>query len=121
MRTAMRRTIDVSAKDFVEGDTMPPANTDSGDKRIARLEFRATSALKADIQRAATLMGMDDTSYALSVLGEHARATIESHHRTQLSQADSAAFMAALDSPEAPTDALRGLFELHRDTHRDGD
>ncbi|MEX0387371.1 type II toxin-antitoxin system TacA family antitoxin [Spiribacter onubensis] len=91
------------------------------EKRSARLEFRAPPSLKADIHRAASLMGMEDTSYALSVLREHARSTIDSHERSHLSEADSKAFLAALDTPAEPTESLRGLFELHRSTRGDAD
>lgn len=100
---------------------MTTAAPDQTEKRTARLEFRAPPSIKADIKRAAALLGMDDTSYALSVLGEHARAAIESHERTQLNQADSKAFLAALDAPAEPTEAMRELFELHRAVTRNGD
>lgn len=100
---------------------MTSATKNLHEKRSARLEFRAPPSLKADIHHAATLMGMEDTSYAVSVLGEHARATIEAHQRTRLSEADSETFLAALDVPAKPTKALRELFKLHRATHGDAD
>ena len=103
------------------GGAMATPTIHSNAKRSARLEFRAPPDIKADIQRAAALMGLEDTSYALSVLGEHARATIEAHERTSLSEADSEAFLAALDAPAKPTESLRALFELHRDTRGDAD
>lgn len=99
---------------------MTTAATDQTEKRSARLEFRAPPSVKADIKRAAALMGMDDTSYALSVLREHARAAIEAHERTRLNDADSQAFLAALDAPAEPTEAMRELFDLHRAVTRNG-
>ena len=44
----------------------------------------------------------------------NARATVEAHERTHLTEADSRAFLTALDTPAQSPEALRALFKLHR-------
>lgn len=81
--------------------------------RTARMEQRTKPSAKAQIQQAATLLGVDDTTFITSVALERARATITDHQRTVLSAEDCEAIFAALDSPPAPTDGLREIMALH--------
>ncbi len=80
--------------------------------RTARMEQRTKPSVKAQIQQAATLLGMDDTTFMTSVALERARATIADHERTVLSAEECEAILAALDSPPAPTDGLREVMAL---------
>ena len=89
--------------------------------KTARMEQRTKPHVKAEIQRAAVLLGMDETTFVTSVAYERARATIMDHERTVLTPQDRDVFLAALDTPAEPTDALREASALHRHMVFDGD
>lgn len=82
----------------------------------ARMNFRTKPRIKAAIQKAAALAGVDDSVFTMSAAYSAALATITAHERTVLQPVDHAAFFAALDSPPAPTQALRNAFRRHRQT-----
>lgn len=82
----------------------------------ARMNFRTKPRIKATIQQAAALSGVDDSVFTMSAAYEAALATISAHERTVLQPVDHAAFFAALDAPPAPTEALRAAFRRHRET-----
>lgn len=82
--------------------------------RIARMEQRTKPSVKAQIQRAAALLGMDDTAFVTSAALDSARSTIADHARTVLSAEDRARVLAAFDVPPEPTAALREAVALHR-------
>lgn len=84
--------------------------------RTERLTARLSAERKAMLERAAKLQGVDLTEFAISAATVAARETIERHEVTRLTPADHAAFFAALDTPPAPTDALRAAFKRHRET-----
>ena len=81
--------------------------------RTARMEQRTKPRVKAQIQQAAALLGVDDATFVTSVALERARAIIADHERTVLSAEDRESIVAALDSPPAPTDDLREVMSLH--------
>lgn len=81
--------------------------------RTARMEQRTKPCVKAQIQQAAALLGVDDATFVASVTLERARAIIADHERTVLSAEDRESIVAALDSPPAPTDDLREVVALH--------
>ena len=87
------------------------ANVD--EPMTARMEQRMKPSVKAQIQQAAALLGVDDTTFITGVALERARATIADHVRTVLSTEDREAILTALDSPPAPTDDLREVMALH--------
>jgi uncharacterized protein (DUF1778 family) len=82
----------------------------------ARMNFRTKPRIKAAIQKAAALSGVDDSVFTMNAAYQAAMATIAAHERTQLQPVDHASFFAALDKPPAPTDALRQAFRRHRKT-----
>ena len=84
-------------------------------QKTARMEQRTKPHVKAQIQQAAALLGVDETTFVTSVALERARETIEDHERTLLSAEDRAVLLAALDNPAEPTDALREAMALHRE------
>ncbi|MFZ5616922.1 MAG: DUF1778 domain-containing protein [Pseudomonadota bacterium] len=86
----------------------------------ARMDQRTKPHVKAAIQEAAALLGVDETTFVTSVAYERARATIADHQATVLSAEDSAMFLAALDAPALPTDALKRAARLHKAAVRDG-
>lgn len=88
---------------------------DTEGPKSARMEQRTKPHVKAQIQQAAALLGVDETTFVTSVALERARQTIEDHERTLLSTDDRAAVLAALDNPAEPTDELREAMSLHRE------
>ena len=83
--------------------------------KTTRMEQRTKPHVKAQIQQAAALLGVDETTFVTSVALERARMAIADHERTLLSAEDRAAVLAALDAPAEPTAALREVMALHRD------
>ena len=81
--------------------------------KTARMEQRTKPHVKAQIQQAAALLGVDETTFVTSAALERARNTIAEHERTLLSAEDRAVVLAALDAPADPTDALREAMALH--------
>ena len=81
--------------------------------KTARMEQRTKPHVKAQIQRAAALLGIDETTFVTSVALERAQVTIADHERTILSAADRDMVLAALETPAPPTDALREVMAMH--------
>ena len=81
--------------------------------KTARMEQRTKPHVKQQIQRAAALLGVDETTFVTSVALERARITIAEHERTVLSARDRDVILAALDAPAEPADALREAMALH--------
>lgn len=84
-----------------------------GDRATERMHFRAKPHIKATIQRAAALSGMDDSTFTMNAAYTLALETIAAHERTHLMPEDLEAFFGALDTPPAPTPALQDAFERH--------
>ena len=83
--------------------------------KTARMEQRTKPHVKAQIQQAAALLGVDETTFVTSVALERARETIEDHERTILSANDRAVVLAALENPAEPTDELTEAMALRRE------
>ena len=82
--------------------------------KTARMEQRTKPHVKAQIQQAAALLGIDETTFVTSAAFDRARTTIADHERTLLTAEDRDVLLAALDAPAEPTDALREAMALHR-------
>ena len=82
--------------------------------KTARMEQRTKPHVKAQIQQAAALLGIDETTFVTSAAFDRARTTIADHERTLLTEEDRDVLLAALDAPAEPTDALREAMALHR-------
>ncbi len=82
----------------------------------ARMGFRTKARIKAAIQRAAALSGVDDSAFTINAAYQSAITTIAAHERTVLQPTDHAAFFAALDNPPEPTDRLNAAFKRHSET-----
>ncbi|MXY67179.1 MAG: DUF1778 domain-containing protein [Acidobacteriia bacterium] len=78
------------------------ANID--EPRTARMEQRTKPRVKAQIQQAAALLGVDDTTSITCVALERTHAIIADHQRTVLTAEDRESILAALDFPPAPTE-----------------
>ena len=82
--------------------------------KTARMEQRTKPRVKAQIQLAAALLGVDETTFVTSAAYDRARAAIADHQRTVLCDRDRQALLAALDAPQEPTPVLREAMVLHR-------
>jgi uncharacterized protein (DUF1778 family) len=89
--------------------------------KSARMEQRTKPHVKATIQRAAALMGVDETAFVVTAAYERALSTLASHERLILSAEDREVFFAALENPPAPNPALKQLFALHKRLVVEGD
>ena len=93
------------------------AELHSPDERaMVWMNFRTKPRIKATLQRAAALTGLDDSTFTLQAAYQAARAVINAHERTELQVLDHAAFFAALDQPAPATPALRAAFQRHQRT-----
>ena len=82
--------------------------------KTARMEQRTKPSVKAQIQQAAALLGIDETTFVTSAALERARLTIADQERTTLSAEDREMILTALETPAEPTDALRQALALHK-------
>ena len=80
----------------------------------ARMEQLTKPSVKAQIQRAAALLGVDETAFVTVAALDRARTTIADHQRTVLSAEDRDAVLTAFDAPSEPTPALREAVALYR-------
>ncbi len=91
--------------------TNPAADIE--EPKSARMEQRTKPSIKAQIQQAAALLGVDETTFVTSVALERAKATLADHERTLLSAKDREMVLSLLESPPAPTAALRKAIASH--------
>jgi uncharacterized protein (DUF1778 family) len=83
----------------------------------ARIEFRLSSARKAEIERAAVVQNRSLTDFATEALTEAARKVLADqtqHEHVQLSNRDRDRFLAMLDADPTPNAALRAAARRHR-------
>ena len=88
----------------------------AGERRSERMNFRINPRIKAAIQRAAALAGVDDSVFTVNAAYKSAVETIAAHEHTTLQPVDHAAFFSALDDPSPPTEELRAAFDRHAAT-----
>ena len=84
---------------------MPNTERD-GSARQERLGFRMSEETKRLIERAAYLEQRKVTDFCLVALTEAAKRSIAEHETLPLSEADRAAFFAALENPPEPSQRL---------------
>ncbi len=89
---------------------------DIEEPKSARMEQRTKPSIKAQIQQAAALLGVDETTFVTSVALECTRATLADHKRTLLSARDREIVLSALESPVEPTVTLREMMALHKES-----
>jgi uncharacterized protein (DUF1778 family) len=88
----------------------------SDERAVVRMNFRTKPRIKATIQRAAALAGLDDSAFTMQAAYQAARDVINAYERTELHGIDQAAFFAALDQPAPATPALKAAFQRHQRT-----
>ena len=77
--------------------------------KSARLEQRTKPRVKATIERAAAVVGVDTSDFVTNAAYTAALATIEQVNRTVLDANASAAFFEGLDRVDGPNKAMRDL------------
>ena len=86
------------------------------ERSTERMNFRTKPRIKAAIQRAAALAGVDDSVFTINAAYRAAMDTIATHERTILQKGDVEAFFDALDNPPPITAALRAAIDRHHRT-----
>jgi uncharacterized protein (DUF1778 family) len=80
----------------------------------ARVDFRTTPEVKSLIERAAAMNGMTVSEFIKATVVEKSREVIERHETRILSDRDRDVFLALLDSPSEPNEALRAAADRFR-------
>lgn len=75
--------------------------------QTARLNFRLPPEIKERIESAALVSGVTVTDFAITALAGAAREVLEKHHTTVLSDRDRDIFLAMLEEPPEPNEALK--------------
>jgi len=90
---------------------MPTMNTHSA-VDAARINLRTSPEVKALIERAAALMGTTVSSFISQTMYETSQRVLAEQDTLTLSDRDRDTFLAALESPTKPTQALIDLMKL---------
>lgn len=77
----------------------------------ARVDFRTTGEIRSLLEHAATLQGMTLAEFAKYTLVREANQVIAEHETRTLSDRDRDRFLALLDEPPAPNEALLAAAE----------
>jgi len=86
-----------------------PEYSTMSDLATCRINLRTTPVAKHLIEQAAETMGTTLSAFVLQSAYEAARRVLREHQLLILSVRDRDAFLAALEQPPAPTEALRQL------------
>ncbi|MEO3725767.1 DUF1778 domain-containing protein [Pseudomonas syringae] len=89
--------------------------------KSARLEIKTTDFAKEFIKKAASLQGLDMTSFIMASAFEKAEAVIESHRRIEVSEKAFNRVQQILleDETAAPSEALLRLMRGNHENRRD--
>ena len=83
--------------------------------RSARMDQRTKPSVKASIEAAADLMGIEASAFVVMSAYARAQELLNARHQTLLRQGDHEALLAALDEQTKPTPALLEAWQLHQD------
>lgn len=81
--------------------------------QMTKITIQQPEDLKRKIKQAASMSGMSVTSFINSSLSRIADKTIQQIEERELSQRDSRALLAMLESPGEPNEALRRAAARH--------
>lgn len=85
--------------------TFPKGQLSASKERQTRTtQVRHGDALADLIEKASDLLAVDKSTFIRAALEQSARDVIRHHSRHVLTDADAAAFMAAMDRPASPSD-----------------
>ena len=82
---------------------MPPIEKNN---QISRLNFRLSNELKERIEKAAIILGVTVTDFAINTLANSADQVLEKHQTRILSNRDRDTFLEMLENPPTPNEAL---------------
>jgi uncharacterized protein (DUF1778 family) len=82
--------------------------------RTARMDQRTKPSVKASIEAAADLMGIEASAFVVMSAYARAQELLSSKQQTLLHQTDHQALLAALDEESTPTPALLEAWQLHQ-------
>jgi uncharacterized protein (DUF1778 family) len=83
--------------------------------RSARMDQRTKPSVKASIEAAADLMGIEASAFVVMSAYARAQELLSGRQQTLLSQSDHQALLAALDEETTSTPALLEAWQLHQD------
>lgn len=83
--------------------------------RSARMDQRTKPSVKASIEAAADLMGIEASAFVVMSAYARAQELLSGRQQTLLSQVDHQALLAALDEETTPTPSLLQAWQLHQD------
>jgi len=83
--------------------------------RSARMDQRTKPSVKASIEAAADLMGIEASAFVVMSAYARAQELLSGRQQTLLSQGDHQALLAALDEESTSTPALLEAWQLHQD------
>ncbi|MCP9809698.1 DUF1778 domain-containing protein [Cyanobium sp. HWJ4-Hawea] len=81
--------------------------------RSARMDQRTKPSVKASIEAAADLMGVEASAFVVMAAYTRAQELLSSKQQTLLNQIDHQALLSALDEETTPTNALLEAWRLH--------
>ena len=83
--------------------------------RSARMDQRTKPSVKASIEAAADLMGIETSAFVVMSAYARAQELLSSRQQTLLNQGNHQALLTALDEETTPTPALLEAWQLHQD------
>lgn len=83
-------------------------------QKSERVAVRLTPAVKRALERGAEVSGRSLSDFVVDSAYRAAQRAIEDHERLHLSDQDRKVFLAALDNPPEPNQALRRAAQRHR-------
>lgn len=92
--------------------TLPAVKPSIPASEAARISLRTSPEVKALIERAAALMGTTVSGFISQTMYETSQRVVAEQDTLTLSDRDRDAFLAALENPPAPTQALIDLMKL---------
>lgn len=81
-----------------------------------RLDVRLSPENKELIAQAAGLLGLNLSSFTVSTLVQEARRVLDRHAVVRMSDDDRERFLALLDDPPEPAEALKRAARRHRES-----
>lgn len=84
------------------------------EQTISRLNFRLPLELKEKIEQAAIVSGVTVTDFAISVLASSANDVLEKHQNRILSNRDRDIFLAMIENPPEPNEALKKAVQNYK-------
>ena len=84
------------------------------EQAVSRLNFRLPVELKEKIERAAVVSGVTVTDFAISALVNSADNVLEKHQNRVLSDRDRDIFLALIENPPEPNEALKKAVQEYK-------